>query len=221
MWTLAQWGDPNAVRPLAATPAIERILFEEPLPLILGFCVAGVAGFIWFNQRAKLRQAIAAIVIGLAFAAAGWLASRIVTTPREAIRSAAATLVEATATGDGATLRGLVDPGVTVQSGNRDVPITLTQGVDAVVMLVNSTLGPSGRYPVQSAEIMENQATLDGPEVARSQVRVRVVQRSGSGFHTFAWVRVDWRRDGNSWKARTIEPLAVWLPGANLGSSPR
>lgn len=200
-------GDPASIKPLPDPPFLRLILLESPTPLI-GIClVAAVVTFMVLNNRAKGRAAVLA-AMGLILLAAGFysLAAGI-TTDRERVIESTKRLIGHTARVELDELSPLLAPDVRLETSIRSNDIPLGKGRTWLLDSVRSTLG--GRYAVTDPAVLELQAVLDGPSVARSQVRVRVTPQ-GSGLPILSWWRLDWRkRDDQSWEATVIEPLAI------------
>ncbi len=206
-------GDPASVRPLPARPFLSHLFLENPMPLV-GVCVAGaIVAFFVLNARGR---AALAVIVGLVLAtlAGGFYSiAAAVRTDHEALDEQSARLVDAAATLDFAALRDVLSPEARIESTIAQSEIPLAKGREAIVDAVRSTLG--GTYSVKEHATLEVQATLDGPQVGRTQVRVRVTPSGGMyEVPMFSWWRIDWRRGGDGeWHAVVIEPLAIWWPG--------
>jgi hypothetical protein len=208
----------NPPPPLPSGPLWERLILENPWPTAGVLAILAVAALAFLNRvdgdrslgRIPLRTLVAAALtlVGVAVLVVGMS----VTTHREELRAATTALVDATAKRDLDRLDRLLAPDarlhLTVQSAGLPGPIIHRE---QILSLVDDVLGR--RYPLKEHRVMEVQAALDGPRVARTQVRVRVVPEATEFPHT-SWWRVDWRRDADRWWVVGIEPLDV--PGARL-----
>ena len=80
-------------------------------------------------------------------------------------------------------------------------------GKDRVLRLVQTR----GASIVQSASTKEVRAGLLGPQVARTQIKIRV---DGDMVPSNSWWLIDWNRsspDSDDWVAVYIEP--IWIQG--------
>lgn len=202
---LAQFDlDPGAsVAPLPSAPLLERFVLENPWPAAILLVLLGIAALVIFNARAKLKPGLISAGVLFVLAGGAYLTSVLVTTPREQMKQATRELVGATARVDLVELERLLSEDLSVR-----VPrLSRSAGKSETINAVESILG--SQYRVREHAILEMQATLDGPRLGRTQVRVRV--GSDYGFLP-SWWRVDWELgpDG-TWSARRVE--ALWIPG--------
>ncbi|MCL4221464.1 MAG: hypothetical protein KJZ65_08835 [Phycisphaerales bacterium] len=191
------------VPPLPSTPFFERFLLENPWPAIILLSLLGTALLLLFNARASLKPGLIAGGLLLALAGGFYLTSTMVTTPREQIKQATRELVGAAARVNLPELDRLLSDELTV----RVTRLSRSAGKRETMQAVETILGSQHR--VREHSILETQATLDGPRLGRTQVRVRVTSDYGP---LLSWWRVDWELtpDGQ-WRARRIE--ALWIPG--------
>lgn len=191
------------VPPLPKAPLIERFVLENPWPGVVLLLLAALAGFAALNARARLRDAML-VSTALLLAAVGLLIiSARVQTPREQIFAETGALVAAVAKVNLPQLDRMLSDDLSV----RVTRVPRSADKHAVMDLVESILGR--QYQVRDCFILEMQATIDGPRLGRSQVRVRADSAYGS---IPSWWRVDWElaADGR-WRVRRIE--ALWIPG--------
>jgi hypothetical protein len=225
---LAQFTNPPAPPPLPAAPLWERLILENPWPTagvlaILAIATIGIMSRTGADGDRRIAGLPLRTIIALALALLGGVILAVgtaITTDREDLRAGTTRLVEVTARSDTATLERML---------SEDVRLRLPAGMpgagqsgtsvprETILQMVEQYLGPSGRYTVREFRVTDAQAALDGPRVARAQVRVRVIPEATAFPHT-SWWRVDWRKDGEgeaaAWRVIGIEPLV--LPGANI-----
>lgn len=191
------------VPPLPNAPFFERFVLENPWPAVMLLAMLGIALLAILNARARLKAGL--MVGGALFALAGscYLASVLVTTPREHMKRATRELVGAAARVNLGELDRLLSDELTV----RVTRLSRSAGKRDTMEAVEAMLG--NQYRVREHTILETQATLDGARLGRTQVRVRVTSDYGP---LPSWWRVDWElgSDGR-WRARRIE--ALWIPG--------
>jgi hypothetical protein len=181
---------------------VESLLFERPLPAVVALLlIAAVVAWTGHSRGrpALLRTAAVVVLLAGAWGAAGAL----VTTDREAVSRRSRELVAAVAAVRTSDVAAILD---------RDATLTYFRapaGLDreAILREVERTLG--GEYRIREARVGEVQAKIDGPNLARTQVRVTVVPEA-TGLPHLSWWRIDWRRgtDG-TWRAFSIEPLVI------------
>jgi hypothetical protein len=209
------WGDPNAVRALPEPGLLRSLVLENPWPLGGGLALAALIGFFVFNQRGQARRGIVVAAGCVLAAIAVVVVASVITTDREAVLLQTERLVNATGAADAGSLAPMLTDDVRIEARLAGLSVPTPRGRAAVLAMIEDQLGRVQR--LREYSIMENQASIDGPGVGRSQVRVRVTPQA-SEFWTFVWVKVDWRRgEDGVWRASTIEPLAIWAPGSNLG----
>jgi hypothetical protein len=188
-------------QPLPGGPAWERLLFENPLPLVVLLLASAVVVFFVMRRRAKAGiGAAVAGVLGL-LAAGAWVLAREVVTVREEVKAAAAELVDAAAKADTARLEVLLDDNAVAYSSA--APGGMLK--DRILAEVRRQLGE--RFRVSRYEIEESQAVVDGPGVARAQLRVWVEETDSRGSLS-SWWGLDLKRDsGGGWRTSVIRPL--------------
>jgi hypothetical protein len=223
---LLNFTNPPAPPPLPPAPLWERLILENPWPTAGVLAILAVATLVVMSRtnadgnRRALGLPLRTIV-ALAMALAGSIVMVLgmtITTDREALRAGTARLVELTAGAQTDALDPMLAP---------DVRLRLPAGMpgaglsgasipkDTLLMMVEQYFGQSGRYPLREHRVQEVQAAIDGPRIARTQVRVRVTPEATALPYT-SWWRIDWRREGEAasgpWRVIAIEPLV--LPGA-------
>ncbi|HMN42629.1 MAG TPA: hypothetical protein PKE29_17445 [Phycisphaerales bacterium] len=216
--TLAQLGplkgDAPPVPMLASPPPLAHYLVENPWPVIAGLGLAGVVALILMQRRDRLKDGLKALAAALALAAAVFAAATLITTQRETLADrtrAAATLAAAANTTD---LRDLLTDRAYVRAFG---PIPMPRGREDLLNTVRSTLG--GSYIVKDLKIGPVRAVIDGPNVARSQVRVWATLGGEQALYNApigAWFRLGWTRDGaGPWRITDITVLQLDGLGAN------
>lgn len=202
--------DAAGVGRLPSPPWIESTLFESPWTGMVVLGAAGAVLFWWFNRMQQGRTG--AIVLGAALAAAAglFLTARFVTTERERLMNLTETLVATVAKADVDRLPSLLAPDVRVMIFGRDRGFT----AQSLPRWVDNMMRPgTGMYAIRDYSVGEIAATIDGPNVARTQCRVRVTAESYP-ITSGSWWRITWRKDGagagsDAWKVTQIDVLQL------------
>lgn len=211
---LAQLGNPlGGVAPAAlpSGPLWERLLLEQPWPLvaILGF--AGIVAWAMLSRVTPARR-LGFAAIGPLLGVAVWTLAYFVHTDRERMRETSLALIGAAARADTATLSTILadDFAFYPPSGGAGL------GKERVLALVRSELG--GAWKIEAWTALELQASLDAhtpPGIQRGQTQAHV-RATLEGFLTFSWWKFDWERGADGqWKlvsAESSDPAAdSWL----------
>lgn len=208
--------DPAApVSMLPAAPFFERWLLESPWLLMGVLVVLGVLGFLALSRQGRSRPAAGALILGLVLAAMAFSISALVTTPRETLQGLTRDTIAAAATADTRRLGDLLEP-----QARAILPSPLPSvggGRDALLDAVRQY--PGGEYPIREHSVSAVQAVIDGPNTARTQVRVWARLNKEQAFYDApigSWWRLSWRRDPGSgpgqwgpWRITTIEMLQL------------
>ena len=176
---------------------IEHLLFEAPLGAVAVLAALGLVALVMFNGRAELKRGLA--VSGVLFAAAAgvWITAAAVNTEREQITARSRGLVEAVGRID-------VDAVGTFLAGEvRLVGWRDTESREQILRDVEEEV--RGVFGVTSARVVRAQATIDGPGVGRTHVRVRV--EADQLVPPYTWWRLDWAREDVEWRVVRIERL--------------
>lgn len=193
-----------AVPPLPSSPVVARYLFENPWPLVVVLVVACIGVLVAMNQRGRAKQGVA-IAAGLALAAAGvWLTAKLVVTPREGLRKQTYRLIDAVIRVDAARAGQILEPEAVAYF--REMPTGT-----AIMPWISTNL--SGQYRVREWAVLEEQATIDGPNAARTQFHVRVTAED-YGLPYLGWVRFNWRKDASgAWRVKSVEEMGRGIGG--------
>lgn len=215
--TLAQILTDAPVARLPDPPALAHYLFESPWIPIAILVVAGVVGFVVLNRQGKARQGVFALLGGVVMAAMLALTAFLMETPRELLIRQTRDLVARTAAADTAGIRPLLSDRVTMVCA-LPVPLSLPDTKQALLDAVQLQLGTN--FPVREHSIGGEQASIDGPNTARTQMRVWVTlerEQAMYGGPIGSWWKIDWRKEGDEWRVATITLLQL----DGLGAAPR
>jgi len=180
------------------------MLFESPWYGATLLLLLAAVAYVVLNRRGKfLAGLLAALAVAIAAAGLIVLAS-VIETPRERMRAMAAQLVGAVATADVDTLDGLL-------SDDARLVYFLSpagMGKSEILGLVEQRF--RGEYRVKEWSVLENQATMDGPEVGRVQIKVRVIAQDWN-VPNVSWWKIDLRRDKQTqnFKITGIRSIAI------------
>ncbi|HZW07485.1 MAG TPA: hypothetical protein VFF65_10200 [Phycisphaerales bacterium] len=196
---LSALADPD---PLPKAPLLERYLLQDPLPTAVFLVIAAVVGWWWLQRLAKPRPA--AILAAACVLAAGGvlLLAKLVVTEREALVARCTELVSdviQTRAGEvGPVLRSDV-------TANIRLLRTEYRRDDILTMVTNDE---GRRRGMTDANLKWVTATLDGPNVARTQCRIQV-QFMDTWMPT-TWM-LHWTRDNpqSPWVVRLIDAQQI------------
>lgn len=155
------------------------------------------------------------MVAGVLVALAGgvYLLSTLVTTEREVLLQRTEALIAATARVDDAALRDtLTEDALLRTSGAIERVLRSIDGRAGIIDGARQNL--QGRYRITEWEILDRQATIDGPNVGRTLIRVGADADGISRTH-YSWWRLHWERgpDGR-WRCFEIEPRWIQFAGS-------
>ena len=188
-----------------------ELLLERPWSLITLVCGAAVIGAVVALRPGRLRAAWAIAGIGALVIAGLWILAWAVTSTPELLRRRTVQLVDAVARADVGAVDAMLAPGCEVRSPSAGVAsvLTLARGIDRAMILDRVGDELAGEFRVQSHLTGRVDAVVDGPRVARTQVRVRVRFERATVFQPSCW-RLHWERgEDGVWRAGLIEPLAI------------
>ncbi|MBL8991402.1 MAG: hypothetical protein JNJ48_07470 [Phycisphaerae bacterium] len=195
---------------LPAPPMLERVLFEQPLPGAVALLAAGVVAFAVLNRAGRGRQGLGAAALSLFLAGAVVVLATAVKTEREELQGLAVRVIERVMAADGAEVDRRLADSVTLRLLGRTSPMGKPE------ILRHVTGRTLERYGVREHTVRSVQAVIDGPGVARTQVRVRV-QTDLTGAPVGSWWLLHWRRDAaQQWRIVGIEAQQIDFvpPGA-------
>ena len=191
--------------PLPPAPLPDRLLLEHPLPAVLVLLLGGLIA-LWVLRRAgKLRFGLAAGGAGVALAIAAYVLATLVERPRETLKAQTRALIGAVAEVDRRALDELLDGSAQVRLTGAGIRLDAL-GKGEIIGRTEEYM--AGAYAVEEWSVMSLQAVADGPEVGRTQVRVRVIPEA-TRFPTSSWWAVDWEKIGGAWRVVEIELLQV------------
>jgi len=195
--------EPANLPELPQSGFIDQWVLESPIPLALGLLAIAVIvfGALRTTRYAK-KIGIPALAIGLVLAGAMLLVGFFITTDAEHLRTRSRAIVSAVAEGDRPSLESLLDKQVRVQSR-----FASRSGRSRILDLAESQAAPI----IESAAVKEVRVGLYGPQVARTQIKVKV---KADMVPPLSWWTLDWTRpspESNDWVVTHIEPL--WIQG--------
>ncbi|MEQ8845622.1 MAG: hypothetical protein RIB58_12285 [Phycisphaerales bacterium] len=205
---------PPPIDPLPPAPLLERFLFEQPLlPVVVLGLLAGIAVFAFARSGKRGRGLAVGLVLALC-AAGIYAAAAMVTTTRETLLQRSEALIAATAGADTRALAGLLTDDARLNAdGDIRRVVPPTDDVQDILGRVESTL--NGRFRVLSWSIPDRQATVDGPNVGRTLLRV-AVDVEGAGRTHYSWWQLHWAQGPEgTWRCFEIEPLWIQFVGSN------
>lgn len=199
--------------PLPESPALERLLFERSLLLILLLLLAGGAVAFTLLRSGRRAAGLGTLAAAIALAGGAYAAERAIETEGEQLESQTRALVAAVSDADADAMRGVLCDTVTIDLRSlAAIPV----GREGLIAAVQLRL--DGGRRVESWHISELQTTTDGPNVARTQVRVST-EGADSG-RVASWWLIEWRRDRpdpsasyGPWHAAHIELVAMPFAG--------
>lgn len=203
----------QSIPSLPAPPALGHYLFENPWPAVIALAFGALAAGAVVNRRAGARRAwpVAGGLLLLALAAG--VTARLVTTTREALIRRSQALVDAAARADTAALSGMLADDAELRAAFLTSPWARGRLLDGVRQYLGQ------RYPIQSHREDSASAAIDGPNAARTQLRVVVRARDATMYDVpvASWWRLEWRRDADGqWRIRGLECL--WLSAVPAGT---
>lgn len=188
--------------PLPEPAMLPVLLFEQPWLLLAGVLLVALLGSMWQRRAGSMKGAFGWLVGGLVACAAVFVTARLIVTDRERVALATNDLVGATAGVNAARLSELLDASVRLTyfraAGGLDKAGTLAA--------VQRELGQT--YKVKDWMIQELQVAADGAERMKTQVRVRVTPADWN-FPHISWWAIDWKKNGETWRATSIKPLSI------------
>jgi hypothetical protein len=200
-------GNPLALRdpaPLPDGPLFDKLLFENPIILGGLLLIAGAVVFVLLNNRGRLKHAIGIALALALLGAAVFILANAVETDREKMATRTRKLIGAVSRAEIAQVEAMLD-----ESCRLSAPlITSLSDKRAIVQLVQSNFAPGGVRTIKEAAVLEIQASKDGPDVGRTQVKVRATGMNGG--ISLSWWRLDFQKAGEGpWTVVGIEALDI------------
>lgn len=184
---------------------VSLYLFERPMLPAAVLLVSAVVLYVVCNTRGKPGRGFALAGAMVALAGALVLTASFVRTDREILLEQSRRLVRAVATADPATAGAILaddcrlEPRGPVPAADRD----------RILALLASDFASGASNAVREHAILEAQASIDGPNVGRAQIKVRVTPES-TGAPFFSWWLLDFRSDPpGGWRVTRITPLSL------------
>ncbi len=166
------------------------------------------------HRRDKLKDGLRALLAAIALAATVFTAAALITTEREVLAERTHSAATLTAAAKVTDLRELLTERASVRAFG---PVPVPHGRDEILDVVQSTLGRS--LIVKDLKIGPVRAVVDGPNVARTQVRVWSTFEGEQALYNAplgAWFRLDWTRDGTGpWRITSINVMQIDGAGVN------
>lgn len=204
--------------PLPDPPVLEMYLFENPYPLAIGLLVIGFAAHTLLRRGSAGRGepgpgSYAPLSIAVLGALGVYLASVLVTTHGERVKQRSLELVDAVATADTASVRGLLAEDAILSPGEGLGRIPSATDRAQIIDAVERSIGPVVR--VREHTVRSVTASIDGPDYARTQLMVRVTVESALfTAPNGSWWRLHWRLENPGdpepdWRVIQIEPVFI------------
>jgi hypothetical protein len=205
LFTLAR--TPSGIEPtiprLPDPPMLERVALEDPWLTIGGLAAVGLVVCVMLLRQARGRPA--AVVAAVVSAAVGGLAASasLVTTQREHLIDLSRSFIDAVATGQ-------ADPAVRLLSPDVDALIlgrSVETSPERIGRFVSREM--NGTWKLREYSLSRLAASIDGPNVARTQMRARAVPEV-TAFPNGSWWILHWRKDpGQDWRISRIEAQQI------------
>jgi hypothetical protein len=190
-------------------------MLESPWAVIAGLTAAGVIALVVMQRRDRLKDGLRVLAVSVALAIGVLVLAASVTTEREVL---AARTREAAIAAAGARVTDLRDLLTERASVKAFAGLPMPHGKEELLRTVQSTLG--GTIVIKDLKIGPVRAIVDGPNVARTQVRVWATPAGEQAMYnapTGAWFRLGWTREGDGpWRITTINVMQI----DGLGVSP-
>lgn len=195
--------------PLPEPPMIERLVFEQPWPIVIAAALVGIVGFVALNRASKLRAGVVVLIAGLVLAAGSAITARLVKTTREHLMDRSDQLVAAAVAGD---LHGLDE----LLGDHARLTMRFLGERDKIQIIVAAR--GRLREVVSDARVVDAKVSIDASNAARTHIRIRT---EGSAPPN-SWWRVDWQLEPESvdacnphgqWRVIRIKPL--WILGVD------
>lgn len=194
---LGALADPD---PLPPAPLLERYFLQDPIPTVIFLVIAAAIGWWWLQRVGKPRAAAVTVVACLLGAVGIYFLARIVVTEREALVARCTALVNNTIAMRADEVEPLLRSDVIASVPQLNGEYTRAEIIKQIRENIPLRRG------VKEANFKWATATLDGPNVARTQCRVQVQMPLYEAWMPTTWM-IHWTRtDTNApWQVRRIE----------------
>lgn len=198
---------------LPPAPLLERFLFEQPLLPIAVLVLLALIAAIAFAGRNQRRRGLIVAGVLVAVAAGVYLASMLVTTERETLLERTEVAIGSVALLDVGTMREVLTEDLYLRTAGAIARLQPSvEGRTEIIDLAERRL--KGSYHVTDWKILDRQATIDGPNLGRTLVRVGVDADGISRTH-YSWWRLHWERGPDGvWRCFELEPLWIQFAGS-------
>ncbi|UYV13969.1 MAG: hypothetical protein NCW75_06680 [Phycisphaera sp.] len=198
---------------LPPPPLLERFLFEQPLLPIAVLVLLAIIAVVAFASRNQRRRGLIVAGVLVAVATGVYLASMLVTTERETLLERTEVAIGATAQVEVDAMSEILTEDAYLRTAGAIARVQLpVEGRTEIIDLAARRL--QSRYRVGQWEILDRQATIDGPNLGRTLVRVGVDVDGFSRTH-YSWWRLHWERGPDGvWRCFELEPLWIQLVGS-------
>lgn len=184
---------------LPTPPLFERYVLEQPWYAAAAVVILAVIVAYAMQQNGKKRGSVV-VAAGACLAAIALGLGTFIETPREKVSSSARRLVDAVAN-------------VKLEQLDAELGRTATLDSPGIGHLERSEISDAvneyvgRRFPIKECKIIALQASQDGANVGRVQLKVRAVPKEW-GFPHFSWWVLDYREDGGVWRVTGIRYIA-------------
>lgn len=198
---------------LPPAPLLEQFLFEQPLLPIAVLVLLALIAAIAFAGRNQRRRGLIVAGVLIALAAGVYLVSMLVTTERETLLARTEVAIGSVAQLDDGTMREVLTEDVYLRTAGAIARLQPSvEGRSEIIDLAERRL--KGSYHVTDWKILDRQATIDGPNLGRTLVRVGVDADGISRTH-YSWWRLHWERGPDGvWRCFELEPLWIQFAGS-------
>ncbi len=202
-----------SIQPLPSPPLLERFLFEQPLLPVIVLAVLAIVAAIAFARLGQRRRGVLVASVLAVLAGAVFATAALITTERERLLERSEELIGATAAVDTTALERMLSEDARLQtSGDIERVLASIDGRGEIIDQAQSRL--RHRFQINEWQILDRQATIDGPNVGRTLVRVGVDSDSFSRTH-YSWWRLHWELDADGqWRCFEIEPRWIQFVGS-------
>jgi hypothetical protein len=194
-------------------PPILQLLLEQPHYIAAGLLFGGVVAWAFLRRRGLGARGLAAVGVAAGAALGIELLAAGITTPRERILARTRDLVRAVAGADAGATGLILADDARLRVDISRLQGALSDGMDREEILGLVRTAMRSEFRVREHRIVEARAAIDGPNVGRTLVRVRVVPESGTSAH-YSWWQLDWRLEGGAWRAFVVQPRWIQFVGS-------